>query len=57
MSKLKWKKEIQIEVSLAEDTKEEVVLAALPKLCFLSDFPSAKVLPDQNDFRLENSIS
>lgn len=41
--------ETWLEVILTEDMKEEVVWATLPKLYFLSDFPSAKVIHDQND--------
>lgn len=49
--------ETQLEVSLSEGTQEEVALAVLPKGCFLTDFPRAKVVPEQNGFRLEDSIS
>lgn len=56
MKKTQMNQETWLEVSLTEDMKEEV-WATLPKLYFLSDFPSAKVIHDQNDFRLENSIS
>lgn len=49
-------KQAKLEASPAEDTKKGVVLATLPKLWFLSSFQSAKVTPDHNGFRLENSI-
>ena len=50
-------KEAQPDVSLSEGTEEEVALAGLPKCCFLTDGPGAQVIPDQNGFGSEDSIS
>lgn len=50
-------KEIQFEVSLSESAEEEVALAILPKVCLLTEFPRAKVIPDQNSFRPKDSLS
>lgn len=47
-------KETQPVVSLLEGNQEEAALAALLKCCFLTDFPSAENIPDQNRFRLED---
>ena len=49
--------ETQLEVSLSEGTQEEVALVVLPKCCFLTHFLCAKVIPDRNGFRLEDSTS
>lgn len=55
--KTQMSKEIQLEVSLSESAQEEVALAILPKVCLLTDFPRAKLIPDQNSFRPKDSIS